>query len=209
MYVLRIKNLLYSYDSRSSFTFPDIELKSGENLLILGESGIGKTTFLHLIAGLLSPNSGTIELMGTVLNRLSSRKLDQFRGRHIGLVFQRPHFINAISIEENLSLIQYLTKRRDDIRIQEVLIRLGIDHKAANRPYQLSQGEQQRAAIAMALVNHPQLILADEPTSSLDDRNCLKVVTLLKDQAKDAGSQLIIITHDKRLKTQFKNTLHL
>lgn len=209
MCVLRIKNLLYSYDSRSSFTFPDIELKSGENLLILGESGIGKTTFLHLIAGLLSPNSGTIELMGTVLNRLSSRKLDQFRGRHIGLVFQRPHFINAISIEENLSLIQYLTKRRDDIRIQEVLIRLGIDHKAANRPYQLSQGEQQRAAIAMALVNHPQLILADEPTSSLDDRNCLKVVTLLKDQAKDAGSQLIIITHDKRLKTQFKNTLHL
>ena len=97
MCVLRIKNLLYSYDSRSSFTFPDIELKSGENLLILGESGIGKTTFLHLIAGLLSPNSGTIELMGTVLNRLSSRKLDQFRGRHIGLVFQRPHFINAIS----------------------------------------------------------------------------------------------------------------
>ena len=146
MCVLRIKNLLYSYDSRSSFTFPDIELKSGENLLILGESGIGKTTFLHLIAGLLSPNSGTIELMGTVLNRLSSRKLDQFRGRHIGLVFQRPHFINAISIEENLSLIQYLTKRRDDIRIQEVLIRLGIDHKAANRPYQLSQGEQQRGS---------------------------------------------------------------
>ncbi len=207
--VLRIRNLHFSYDSKSSFSFPDIDLNAGENLLILGESGIGKTTLLHLMAGLLTPNSGTMELMGTSFTQLSHRQIDRFRGRNIGLIFQRPHFIQALSIQENLALVQYLSNKQDELRIKEVLMRLGIDHKGSSRPSSLSQGELQRAAIALALVNHPQLVLGDEPTSSLDDKNCTKVASLLKEQARIAGSTLVIITHDHRLKNVFENTLEL
>jgi len=208
--MLRTQSLFFAYDQQTEFHFPDIELDSGQNLLILGESGIGKTTLLHLLAGLLRPRQGDVELMGTVLNKLSSSRLDQFRGRHIGLVFQRPHFINALSVQENLLLIQYLAgKPHDKKRIREVLEGLGIGRKYKEKPTNLSQGEQQRAAIALAVVNHPQLLLADEPTASLDDKNCLKVVSLLKEQAAATRSQLIIITHDQRLKHHFNNTLRL
>ena len=136
--------------------------------------------------------------------------LDRFRGRHIGLVFQRPHFVQALSVQENLALVQYLAgKPQDKKRIKEVLDNLGIGHKLGEKPHRLSQGEQQRAAIALAVINSPQLILADEPTSSLDNKNCAKVAQLLKEQASATGAQLIIITHDQRLKDQFKNTLSL
>ena len=100
-------------------------------------------------------------------------------------------------------------KKQDNSRIKEVVSRLGIEHKLSDKPHRLSQGEQQRAAIAMAVVNHPQLILADEPTSSLDDKNCKRVATLLKEQALATEAQLIIITHDQRLKDEFQYTLAL
>ena len=208
--MLKTQSLRFAYDQHTPFLFPDIELGAGENLLILGESGIGKTTLLHLIAGLLQPRSGSVELKGTVLHELSSAKLDRFRGRHIGLVFQRPHFVQALSVLENLALVQFLAgKPQDKKRIKQVLDSLGIGHKLRQKPHKLSQGEQQRAAIAVAVINSPQLILADEPTSSLDDKNCAKVAALLKEQAAASGSQLLIITHDQRLKEQFQNTLTL
>ena len=208
--MLKTQSLRFSYDQNTAFLFPDIELGAGENLLILGESGIGKTTLLHLIAGLLQPRSGSVELKGTVLHELSSAKLDRFRGRHIGLVFQRPHFVQALSVQENLALVQFLAgKQQDKKRIKQVLDSLGIGHKLREKPHKLSQGEQQRVAIAVAVINSPQLILADEPTSSLDDKNCAKVAALLKEQAAASGSQLLIITHDQRLKEQFQNTLTL
>ncbi len=209
-HMLKTHSLHFAYNKKAGFRFPDIELDAGDNLLVLGESGIGKTTLLHLIAGLLSPDSGKVELMGTVLHELPSTKLDRFRGRHIGLVFQRPHFIQALSLEENLALVQYLAgKKRDKARIEEVLEGLGIGHKLREKPHNLSQGEQQRAAIALAVINSPQLILADEPTSSLDDKNCERVSELLREQATATGAQLMIITHDHRLKDQFRNTLTL
>ena len=208
--MLKTQSLLFAYNSQTEFQFPDIALESGENLLILGESGIGKTTLLHLMAGLLSPQSGSVELMGTELHKLSSKQLDRFRGQHIGLVFQSPHFIQALSVEENLALVQHLSgNSRDNQRIQEVLESLGIGHKLRKKPRQLSQGEQQRASIALAVINNPQLILADEPTASLDDKNCKKVATLLKEQAAATGAHLVIITHDQRLKDEFQNTLTL
>ena len=206
--MIKTKSLRFAYNDQRDFHFPDIELENGANLLILGESGVGKTTLLHLIAGLLRPTSGSIELMGTLLQRLSSVKLDLFRGRHIGLVFQQPQFVNALTVQENLALIQYLSnKNQDKKRIIEVLHSLGMDHKLSEKPQHLSRGEQQRIAIAIAVVNRPQLILADEPTSSLDDKNCRKVATMLKDQAFETGAQLIIVTHDQRLKKHFQSTL--
>jgi len=208
--MFKTQSLFFAYNKGAEFHFPDIELDSGENMLLLGESGIGKTTLLHLIAGLLQPKSGKVELMGTVLNELSPTKLDRFRGRHIGIVFQKPHFVQALSVQENLLLVQYLAKKpQDKNRIEEVLESLGIGNKIHKKPNSLSQGEQQRAAIALAVINNPQLILADEPTSSLDDKNCAKVADLLKEQAKLTGAPLLIITHDQRLKSQFQKAITL
>ena len=208
--MFKAQSLIFAYNDQTSFRFPDIDLPAGEDLLILGESGIGKTTLLHLMAGLLRPKAGSVELMKTNLNELPAGKLDRFRGRHIGLVFQRPHFVHALSLQENLALVQYLAgKPQDSNKIKEVLNRLGIGHKLSEKPYRLSQGEQQRAAIALAVVNNPQLILADEPTSSLDDKNCARVAALLKEQASATDAQLIIITHDQRLKEQFQYRLEL
>ncbi|MDF9800834.1 ABC-type lipoprotein export system ATPase subunit [Catalinimonas alkaloidigena] len=203
-------SLKFAYHTAPPFHFPDIRLVDGEHLLILGESGIGKTTMLHLMAGILKAQSGAIEVDGTNICTLSSQKLDRYRGQHIGLIFQRPHFIHALSLQENLSLIQHLGGvSKDSKRIKHVLDRLGIGHKLHQKPHQLSQGEQQRAAIAMAIVNQPSLILADEPTSSLDDKNCFKVAALLKEQATATGAHLIIITHDQRLKTLFQKSITL
>lgn len=208
--MFKTRSLFFAYDKSVNFSFPDIELGAGENLLVLGESGIGKTTLLHLMAGLLQPASGSVELLGTSLHQLSSTELDRFRGRNIGLVFQRPHFVHSLSLHENLALVQYLAEKKQDTnRVKKVLVSLGISHKLAEKPHRLSHGEQQRAAIALAVVNNPQLILADEPTSSLDDKNCTKVAALLKEQALETGARLIIITHDQRLKNHFKSTVQL
>ena len=208
--MFKTRSLFFTYNKSAYFSFPDINLAAGEDLLILGESGIGKTTLLHLMAGLLRPESGSVELMGTRLHDLPTEKLDRFRGQYIGLVFQRPYFVHALTLQENLALIQYLAgKKQDKDRIKEVIDGLGIGHKFTEKPHRMSQGEQQRASIALAVVNSPQLILADEPTSSLDDKNSMKVTTLLKEQASATGAQLIIITHDQRLKHQFHNMLQL
>ena len=208
--MFEIRSLRFTHDQQHSFDFPDITLKAEENLLVLGESGIGKTTLLHLMAGLLKPSTGTIKLLDTDLTALSASQLDRFRGQHIGMVFQRPHFLNTLSIQQHLELIQHLAGKKKDLnRIQEVANSLQIENKLTRKPHQLSQGEQQRAAVALAVINSPKLILADEPTASLDDNNCTKVADLLQKQAKATEALLIIITHDQRLKTRFQNQLAL
>ncbi|WP_425402000.1 ATP-binding cassette domain-containing protein [Fulvivirga imtechensis] len=123
---------------------------------------------------------------------------------------QRPRFIHSLTLKENLHLAQHLAnKKQDGTRTAEVLERLGIAQQQQQKPHHLSQGEQQRAAIALALINQPRLILADEPTSSLDDKNCKVVSDLLHEQASLTGAMLVVITHDKRLKEVFHNSLEL
>ena len=206
--MLETKNLRFKYDDDSVLSFPDIKT-SKENLLILGASGVGKTTFLHLLSGLLKPLEGEIDLIGTTISKLTMTEMDRFRGKNIGIVFQKPHFINSLTVKENLQLAQYISKKIDKTRINSLLESLGIEDKANKKTLNLSQGEKQRVAIALAIVNSPKLILADEPTSSLDDLNCDKVINLLKNQAAKYKAKLIIITHDYRLKKHFKNTLSL
>ena len=203
------KEVEFNYDNQIFFKFQDIDLKSNENLLIIGNSGVGKTTLMHLLAGLLKSNSGSIKLFDQELSQLSSHQLDRFRKNNIGIVFQRPHFVNSLTVKENLQLAQYIANKKDNNRIDSILKNLNIFDKSNKKTNQLSQGEKQRASIALAIVNSPKLILADEPTSSLDDANCLKVIELLKKQATDFGAQLIVITHDSRVKKHFKNSIEL
>ena len=203
------KEVEFNYDNQIFFKFQDIDLKSNENLLIIGESGVGKTTLMHLLAGLLKSNSGSIKLFDKELNQMSSYQLDSFRKNNIGIVFQRPHFVNSLTVKENLQLAQYIANKNDNTRIESILKNLNIFEKSNKKTNQLSQGEKQRVSIALAIVNSPKLILADEPTSSLDDNNCSKVIKLLKKQATDFGAQLIVITHDSRLKKHFKKSIEL
>jgi ABC-type lipoprotein export system ATPase subunit len=203
------KEVEFNYDNQIFFKFQDIDLKSNENLLIIGNSGVGKTTLMHLLAGLLKSNSGSIKLFDQELSQLSSHQLDRFRKNNIGIVFQRPHFVNALTVKENLQLAQYIANKKDNNRIDSILKNLNIFDKSNKKTNQLSQGEKQRASIALAIVNSPKLILADEHTSSLDDANCSKVIELLKKQATDFGAQLIVITHDSRVKKHFKNSIEL
>ena len=207
--MIKTKDLAFNYDNLVFFKFPNINLKSNEDLLIIGSSGIGKTTLLHLLAGLLNSNSGSIELFGKELNQLSSHQLDRFRKNNIGIVFQRPHFVNSLTVKENLQLAQYIGNKKNNNRIESILKNLNILDKSNKKTNLLSQGEKQRASIALAIVNSPKLILADEPTSSLDDSNCSNVIKLLKKQATEYGAQLIVITHDSRLKKHFNKSIEL
>ena len=207
--MIRTKDLNFKYNDQASFSFPDINLGKDENLLIIGSSGIGKTTLLHLLAGLLESNSGSINLYGQDISKLTQHQIDKFRGQNIGIVFQKPHFVNSLTVKENLQLAQYLGNKKDQNRIIDILSSLDILDKENKKPKKLSQGEKQRASIAMAIVNSPKLILADEPTSSLDDENCDRVIKLLKKQASEFKAQLIVITHDNRLKKHFKKSIKL
>lgn len=210
--MLATKNLSYSYDSKNGtpLKFPDIECKTGEQWLLIGQSGSGKTTLLHLLAGLRTPHSGTVQVKDTVINQLPTKELDHFRGRNIGVIFQKSHFVRSLTVLENLMLAQRLGGLTPDREtIESILSRLNVDHKLQAMPSELSVGEQQRVAIARALVNQPSVILADEPTSALDDINTEQVIELLKTQANVANATLLIVTHDNRLKTIFDNQIQL
>jgi putative ABC transport system ATP-binding protein len=200
--LLHTSNLKFTHPGQPTLSFPDIKLDSKEAIVILGQSGSGKTTLLNLLAGLMKPQSGEVLLDGTDLSKLSSQQLDQFRGGEIGIVFQKPHLISAISVIENLELAKYFSKKPGQ-NIMTLLAELGIAQKANSSVLTLSEGEAQRVSIARALVNNPKLILADEPTSSLDDEHASAVVELLKSQAEKIGAGLVIVTHDQRVKAHF------
>ncbi len=199
--MLTVKNLSYSYDQELTLQFKDFTLKENEHCLILGNSGSGKTTLLHLIGGLLKPQTGNILIGAVDLNGMKWSKMDQFRGRNLGFVFQKPHLVQALNVEENMYLSQYLAGLpQDRKRVLEVLEMLDINQKRKSKVFELSQGQAQRATIARAVLNKPVLLLADEPTSSLDDENCDRVINLLRQQADLNGATLIISTHDQRVK---------
>lgn len=207
--MLKIENLAYSY-GETSISYPNWEVKAGNHALILGNSGCGKTTLLHLIGGLMPPSSGHLEIEGEDLAKKSNAKLDKFRGENIGIVFQKPHLVKSLTVKENLSLAQYLGKRKmDSKRVNAVMEHLGISELTNRKVHQISQGQAQRVSIARAVVNSPKILLADEPTASLDDENCKKVIELLKSQAEETGATLIVATHDHRVKNEFQNQLGL
>jgi ABC-type lipoprotein export system ATPase subunit len=208
--MLQTTDLHYTYPNGPSFAFPDVKVICEEVLLILGRSGSGKTTLLHLLAGLMAPTSGIVSIDSTALSSLSGSKMDGFRGRHIGLVFQQPLFIRSVNVMHNLQLARTLAGlEADETRATQLLEELGMADRASQLPQSLSIGERQRVSIARALMTSPGLLLADEPTSALDDDNCKRVAELLQSAATRHGAALVIVTHDRRLKDRFTNTVEL
>ena len=208
--MVKINGLTYNYSSEVQLRFPDFSLSKGEQALILGQSGCGKTTLLHLLSGLLKPNSGEVDVENENISKMSGAKLDSFRGANIGIVFQIPHFIEALTVKENLTLTQTLAGKSKNVdKVKTLLADLGVKSKLNAKLNALSVGEKQRISIARALVNSPALILADEPTSALDDENCDAVLKLVREQAKKYNSTLLIVTHDNRLKDQFDKRIEL
>jgi putative ABC transport system ATP-binding protein len=208
--MLQTANLSFSYLNSASFHFPNIELQNNEHLLILGESGIGKTTLLHLLAGILTPEKGEIVINDKTITNLNSKKLDIYRGKNIGLVFQNTTVISSLSVYENLEARLYFSKVSSQKKvIDDILQQLDLAEVKNQKPNTLSTGQLQRLGIALGVIHRPKIILADEPTSSLDDKNCDLVIELLKSQAKKSDANLIIITHDQRIKNSFDNTLVL
>ena len=208
--MLRTEKLGFSYGDQRQFHFPDIICEKGEQWLLLGQSGSGKTTFLNLLGGLARPTKGKVIIGETDITQLSDSALDHFRGQQIGIIFQQSHFARALSVMENLLLAPYLAGvKPDPKRAKELLERLHLGHKLHAAPENLSQGEQQRVAIARALMNHPAIILADEPTSALDDHNSAEVIHLLEQQAAEEQATLLIVTHDTRLKSEFERKILL
>jgi putative ABC transport system ATP-binding protein len=208
--MLETKNLSFFYNKDTQFSFPELKCNSSETLLITGNSGKGKTTLLYLLAGLLRPKKGEIILENTDISSLSERELDQFRGKNIGLILQQSHFIASLSVLENVVLASWLATGKKAVQKAEKLLEeLDLVNQKHKLPSQLSIGQQQRVSIARALINQPKLLLADEPTSSLDDENAMVVANLLEKLAKEYHAALVIVTHDKRLKDKFSNQLNL
>lgn len=202
--------LTYQYAGGKSIAYPDLQANGGDSLLILGQSGCGKTTLLHMLGGLLRSASGSVTIHNTQIATLSDKKLDKFRGQHIGFIFQKSYFVQSLTVKDNILLAPFLAKKNTDTnRLNALAKSLGIENLLHKLPSLLSQGEQQRVSIARAIIHHPDLVLADEPTSSLDDVNTATVAALLQQLCHENGAALIIVTHDVRLKNLIANQFTL
>ena len=205
-----VSGLGFSYDGTPVLQMERCELERGKSAAVIGPSGCGKTTFLHLLAGLIRPTTGSIHVLGQDLGELRGAGLDRFRGRRIGLVFQRLHLLPALSVRENILLAQRLGGSRvDPARVTTLLEELdlrGLDHR---KPSMLSQGQAQRVAIARALVHGPELIMADEPTSALDDSHAEQALALLQSSARRVGAALLVVTHDQRVRGRLDGEFEL
>jgi putative ABC transport system ATP-binding protein len=208
--VLSLKGVRHRYGAREALKIERFEAAAGEHWLVLGPSGCGKTTLLHIISGLLRPSEGEVRVGDQLLAALSGAALDRWRGRTLGIVPQKLHLVPSLSVLENLLLAQFLAGvPEDESRARAVLDQVQLGERSAARPAQLSHGEAQRAAVARATVNRPRVLIADEPTSNLDDANCDRALDLLQVQARECGATLLVATHDQRARVRFAQRLEL
>jgi len=208
--MFNVQNLKHAYNGTEVLNVAAWQGEQGTQWLMLGPSGSGKTTLLHILAGILRPTSGSASVAGQELGALKPAELDRFRGQRVGLVMQRLHLIASLSVMRNLLLAQYLAGLpQDPARAREALASLDLADKADAFPHELSFGQAQRVAVARAVVNRPQLLLADEPTSNLDDARCLQALELLQAQARACNATLVIATHNQRIRVRIPRHFEL
>lgn len=177
----------------------DIYVNAGEFVVIMGKSGSGKSTLLGLLAALDYPDSGSVELAGETLSALDEDALAVIRQRDMGFVFQSFHLLPTLTVAENIAFPLDIARRPDKVRVDELIAAVGLQPRRNSLPNQLSGGEQQRTAVARALVSRPKIVFADEPTGNLDEQNAAQVMQLLLDLRKQTGSALVVVTHDASL----------
>jgi putative ABC transport system ATP-binding protein len=208
--MVSVKNLARRFGEKVVLDVADWSVGAGERSLVIGPSGCGKSTLLHILAGLARPTEGRVSIFDKDVFSLKDAEIDRWRGATVGIVLQALHLVQHFTVRSNLRLAQYLAHLpQDDRAVDEALGALGVAAKASSRPGELSQGEQQRVAIARAVVNGPKLLLADEPTSSLDDVAAERAIALLLGEAARRGATLIVATHDARIRRHFDKALDL
>ena len=204
MKILEVKNLSKTYGKGDTMVKAldnvSFSVEKGEFVAIIGPSGSGKSTLLHILGGVDVPTSGNVIINDTDISTLDETALAIFRRRQIGLVYQFYNLIPILTVEENLTLLLLLDGRKPDKKqIDELIKKLGLENRLDHLPNQLSGGQQQRVSIGRALVNHPALMLADEPTGNLDSENSKEIVALLRHFNKALNQTVIIITHDEKI----------
>ncbi len=205
---LHIEGLRKSYttpegERQTVIDLPSFSIDAGEQVALHGRSGCGKTTLLHLIAGILSPDAGRIVVAGEEITVQSEGERDRTRGRLIGYVFQSFNLLGAYSALENVLLAMHFGEGESADRAAELLERVGLGDRMHYRPPQLSIGQRQRVAVARALANQPALVLADEPTGNLDPENAASSLALLRDTAHEMGAAMLLVSHDDEILRAF------
>ncbi len=210
--MIDIKGIKKSFGSLEVLKGIDLHIDKGEVVSIVGPSGAGKTTLLQIIGTLDRPDTGTITIDGIDVSKLSSKKLSDFRNQHIGFVFQFHQLLPEFTAIENIMIPAYIagaSHREAKQRAQELLEFMGLSDRASHKPNELSGGEKQRVAVARALINHPAVILADEPSGSLDSKNKEELHQLFFDLRDKFGQTFVIVTHDEQLASITDWTIHM
>ncbi len=210
--MIDIKGIKKSFGSLEVLKGIDLHIDKGEVVSIVGPSGAGKTTLLQIIGTLDRPDTGTITIDGIDVSKLSSKKLSDFRNQHIGFVFQFHQLLPEFTAIENIMIPAYIagaSHREAKQRAQELLDFMGLSDRASHKPNELSGGEKQRVAVARALINHPAVILADEPSGSLDSKNKEELHQLFFDLRDKFGQTFVIVTHDEQLASITDRTIHM
>jgi putative ABC transport system ATP-binding protein len=191
-----LNNVFKEYESAHALRGVSMEIQKRQWVNIMGPSGSGKSTLLNIIGGLDTPSKGDVKINSMNVNALSGDDLARFRREKIGLVFQQSHLIPYLNAIENVMLAQYFHSMADEKEAMEALNHVGLGHRLYNRPSQLSGGEQQRICIARALINSPEILLADEPTGNLDRENTKLILELLKTLHEEEHFTIVLVTHD-------------
>jgi lipoprotein-releasing system ATP-binding protein len=210
--MIEINNITKSFGSLQVLKGIDLNIDKGEVVSIVGPSGAGKTTLLQIIGTLDAPNSGTVRVDGIDTTTLSQNKLSDFRNQHLGFVFQFHQLLPEFTAIENIMIPAYIAGRSNKeakARAEELLQFMGLTDRAQHKPAELSGGEKQRVAVARALVNNPAVILADEPSGSLDTKNKQELHQLFFDLRDKFGQTFVIVTHDEELATLTDRTIHM
>lgn len=210
--MIEIRQIVKSFDGLQVLKGIDLDINRGEIVSIVGPSGAGKTTLLQIMGSLDRPDSGTVSIDGNHIFDMSEKRLAQFRNRHIGFVFQFHQLLPEFTLEENVAmpaLIGGVGRKEAFAQARELIDYLGLGERATHRPNELSGGERQRAAVARALVRRPSVVLADEPSGSLDSHNRQELHKLFFDLRRDLGQTFVIVTHDESLARQADYTVEM